>query len=230
MYTFDKQKLIRRAIFGLLLVACALLQHTRGAFLHIGNVHAWLLVPAVVAIAMQERAVPATLFGAFAGALWDYAHTGADGAFAFWFALLAFVCSTLVTFWVRNNLPAALVLSGSAVPERLAWAPTTGLAAVVARVMPATQPTRWTERSTRADAAAMALRAASPVSRFIMAAVVAGEDPEIAAKNALATIVTYARPPLTRRKNKLMRSTKFLLRPPSVIRFPQRMNSGIAIS
>ncbi len=114
MYTFDKQKLIRRAIFGLLLVACALLQHTRGAFLHIGNVHAWLLVPAVVAIAMQERAVPATLFGAFAGALWDYAHTGADGAFAFWFALLAFVCSTLVTFWVRNNLPAALVLSGAA--------------------------------------------------------------------------------------------------------------------
>lgn len=114
MFTFDKQKLLRRAIFGLLLVACALLQHTRGAFLHLGTVHAWLLVPAVVAVAMQERSVPATLFGAFAGVLWDYAHVGADGFFALWFALLGFLCSTLVTFWVRNNLPAALVLSGGA--------------------------------------------------------------------------------------------------------------------
>ena len=114
MYTFDKQKLLRRAIYGLLLVVCALLQHTRGAFLHVGNIHAWLLVPAVVAVAMQEQAVPATLFGAFAGVLWDYAHVGADGVFALWFALLAFVCSTLVTFWVRNNLPAALMLSGAA--------------------------------------------------------------------------------------------------------------------
>ena len=63
-----------------------------------------------------------------------------------------------------------------------------------------------------------------------IAAVVAGEEPEIAAKNALAAIVTYARPPLKRRKNRLMKSTSFLLRPPSPIRLPQRMNSGIAIS
>ena len=114
MSTFDKQKLLRRAIYGLLLIVCAPLQHTRGAFVHFGPVHAWLLVPAVAAIAMQEHAVPATLFGAFAGVLWDYAHTGADGFFALWFALLGFLCSTLVTFWVRNNLPAALVLSGGA--------------------------------------------------------------------------------------------------------------------
>lgn len=114
MYTFDKQKLLRRAIFGLLLVVCALLQHTRGAFLHFGSVHAWLLVPALVAVAMQERSVPATLFGAFAGVLWDYAHTGMDGFFALWFALLAFLCSTLVIFWVRNNMSAALVLCGAA--------------------------------------------------------------------------------------------------------------------
>ena len=114
MYTFDRQKLFRRAIFALLLAACALLQHTRGAFVHIGSVHAWLLVPAVVAVAMSERAVPATLFGAFAGVLWDYARVGVDGFFALWFALVAFLCSTLVTCWVRNNLPAALVLSGAA--------------------------------------------------------------------------------------------------------------------
>ena len=114
MYTFDKQKLLRRVIFGLLLVVCALLQHTRGAFVHFGSVHAWLLVPALVAVAMQERSVPATLFGAFAGVLWDYARVGADGFFALWFALVAFLCSTLVTYWVRNNLPAALVLSGAA--------------------------------------------------------------------------------------------------------------------
>ena len=114
MRTFEKQKLLRRTLYALLLVGCALLQHTRGAFLHFGNVHAWLLPVAVILIAMQERSVPALLFGAFAGVLWDYAGVRADGFFAFWFALLAFVCSTLVTFWVRNNFQAALLLCGCA--------------------------------------------------------------------------------------------------------------------
>ena len=114
MRTFEKQKLLRRALYALLLVGCALLQHTRGAFLHFGNVHAWLLLVALIPIAMQERSIPALLFGAFAGVLWDYAGVRADGFFAFWFALLAFVCSTLVTFWVRNNFRAAMLFSGGA--------------------------------------------------------------------------------------------------------------------
>ena len=114
MRTFDKQTLLRRTIYGLLLMLCALLQHTRGVFLHFGAVHAWLLAVAVVLISMQEKSVPALLFGAFAGVLWDYAGVQKDGFFAVWLALLAFVCSTLVTFWVRNNFRAALLLSGCA--------------------------------------------------------------------------------------------------------------------
>ena len=110
MRTFDKQTLLKRVIYMALLVVCALLQHTKGAFFHLGAVHAWLLVPAVVAIAMHERSVPAMLFGALAGALWDYAAVGPDGFFTLWFAVLAFGVSTVVTFWVRNHLRAGLLL------------------------------------------------------------------------------------------------------------------------
>lgn len=114
MRTFDKQKLLQRTVFGLLVVLCALLQHTRGAFFHIGFVHAWLLVPVVVCIAMQEKRLPAGLFGAFAGVLWDCASVGADGWYAVWLFVLGFVCSTLVALWIRNNARAALLLCGGA--------------------------------------------------------------------------------------------------------------------
>jgi len=114
MRTFDKQKLLRRGIFGLLVVLCALLQHTKGAFFHIGFVHAWLLVPVVVCIAMHEKRLPAGLFGAFAGVLWDCASAGADGWYAVWLFVLGFLCSTLVALWIRNNARAALLLCGGA--------------------------------------------------------------------------------------------------------------------
>ncbi len=114
MRTFDKQKLLRRGIFGLLVVLCALLQHTKGAFFHIGVVHAWLLVPVVVCVSMHEKRLPAGLFGAFAGVLWDCASVGADGWYAVWLFLLGFSCSTLVALWIRNNARAALLLCGGA--------------------------------------------------------------------------------------------------------------------
>ena len=110
MRTFDKQKLLRRVVFGLLVVLCALLQHTKGAFFHIGSIQAWLLVPTVVCIAMHEKSVPACLFGAFAGVLWDCASVGADGWYALWLTVLGFGCSTLVALWIRNNLKSAMLL------------------------------------------------------------------------------------------------------------------------
>ena len=114
MRTNRKQLILRRTLYALLLVLCALLQHTRGAFLHFGDVHAWLLPVAVVLIAMREKMVPALLFGALAGALWDYGSVRADGFFAVWLALIGFCCSALVAFWVRDSFRAALVLCGGA--------------------------------------------------------------------------------------------------------------------
>ncbi len=114
MRTNRKQLILRRTLYALLLVLCALLQHTRGAFLHFGDVHVWLLPAAAVLIAMQEKMVPALLFGALAGVLWDYGSFRADGFFAVWLAFVAFCCSVLVAFWVRSNYRAALLLSGGA--------------------------------------------------------------------------------------------------------------------
>ena len=62
-----------------------------------------------------------------------------------------------------------------------------------------------------------------------IAAVVAGHDPEIAAKIIEEPTETIASPPVKRLKKRFTKSTSFFDNPPAVIRFPARMKNGIAI-
>ena len=110
-FTFEKELYIKRAIFALLVVLAALLQHTAGSAFSIGYAKAWILVPLVVAISMYEKSVVAMLFGVFAGILWDFASVSGDGFFAIVLCVCGFVCSMLVSFIIRNNLPACLILT-----------------------------------------------------------------------------------------------------------------------
>lgn len=110
-FTFEKELYIKRAIFALLVVGVALVQHTVGSFISISTARAWLMVPLVVAISMYEKSVVAMLFGVFGGILWDFATVSGDGFFAIMLCVCCFVCSTLVSFVMRNNLPACLILT-----------------------------------------------------------------------------------------------------------------------
>ncbi len=110
--TFEKERTIKRAVFALLVLLTALFQHTKGAFPTIGGAAAWLMVPLLSAIALQESSVAAMAFGVFGGLLWDVASPAADGYFAIMFCILTFVSSTLASFLLQRNLPTCLLVTG----------------------------------------------------------------------------------------------------------------------
>src|SRR5699024_316803 len=63
-----------------------------------------------------------------------------------------------------------------------------------------------------------------------IAAIVAGPDPDIAAKNILAKTVTIARPPVINPINTLAKFNNRLDIPPVLINTPAKIKNGIAIS
>ena len=58
---------------------------------------------------MFEREVPAAVFGAFAGALWDVS-SGVDGFNTLVLMVLCAVCSLLISHLMRNNIVTATAL------------------------------------------------------------------------------------------------------------------------
>jgi hypothetical protein len=62
-----------------------------------------------------------------------------------------------------------------------------------------------------------------------MADTVAGPDPEIAAKNIHARVVTIASPPVRKPTRLLAKFNRRLETPPYLIRFPARIKKGMAI-
>lgn len=92
-------------------VISALLQHTPFFRLDIGSLSPMLLVPFVVCVAMYERSIPGLIYGFIAGALWDFASTGADGMFTLMLSTIGFGLGIIITFYIRNRLISAVALS-----------------------------------------------------------------------------------------------------------------------
>ena len=95
----------------LVMVLTALIQHTPDFNFSLGNLSPMLLVPFTVCVAMYERSTTGLLFGLFAGALWDFASSGADGMFTLMLACIGFGVGVLITFMLRNRLVTAVFLS-----------------------------------------------------------------------------------------------------------------------
>lgn len=102
---------IRRVLFVLVAVLSALIQHTPGFNLSIGLISPMLLVPFVVCVAMYERTLTGLAFGVLAGALWDFASTGADGMFTLMLSTIGFGTGVIITFYIRNRLVSAVALT-----------------------------------------------------------------------------------------------------------------------
>ena len=113
-YGDNKPKYIRWAIFSALLVLSVLLQNSVGGLLEFFGVRVFLCIPFCVAIAMFEREVPAAIFGAVAGALWDVS-SGADGFNTIILMALCAVSSLLISHLMRNNFITALVLGAGSI-------------------------------------------------------------------------------------------------------------------
>ncbi|MGN1316010.1 MAG: hypothetical protein ACI4VW_03015 [Acutalibacteraceae bacterium] len=108
-YGDNKPKYIRWAIFCLLLTSAVLLQNSYGGLTEILGARIFISIPLCVMISMFEREVPAAVFGAFAGALWDVSG-GVDGFNTFILMILCAVCSLLISHLMRNNVVTAMAL------------------------------------------------------------------------------------------------------------------------
>ena len=113
-YGDNKPKYIRWAIFGVLLMISVLLQNSVGGLLDFLGVRVFLSIPLCVAIAMFEREVPAAIFGAFAGALWDVS-SGVDGFNTIILMAVGAVCSLLISHLMQNNIITSLVLGAGSI-------------------------------------------------------------------------------------------------------------------
>lgn len=107
----NKNLYIRRALFIVLIALTAVFQHTDGAVPSIFGAKAFLLIPLTVCIAMNEKSMGGLSFGIIAGVLWDFATVRGDGFYAVVLALAGFTAGAAVTYLVRNNVFAALLLS-----------------------------------------------------------------------------------------------------------------------
>lgn len=107
----SKEMGIRRVLLVLVAVVTAIIQHTPGFSFSIGTLSPMLLVPFVVCVAMYERSLTGLAYGVLAGALWDFASTGADGMFTLMLATIGFGTGIIITFYVRNRLFSAFVLT-----------------------------------------------------------------------------------------------------------------------
>ena len=101
----------RRLFLLIVIVLTAIIQHTPGFNIRIGTLSPMLLVPLAVSIAMHERSVAGLSYGLVAGALWDFASSGADGMYTLMLTTIGFAVGIIVTLYVRNRLVSALVLS-----------------------------------------------------------------------------------------------------------------------
>lgn len=108
-YGDNKPKYIRWAIYGFLLTVAVLLQNSYGGLTEIFGARIFISIPLCVMISMFEREVPAAVFGAFAGALWDVSG-GVDGFNTFLLMTLCAVCSLLISHLMRNNIVTAMAL------------------------------------------------------------------------------------------------------------------------
>lgn len=109
----NKKLYIRRAAFFVLILFTAAFQHT-GLFLpEIFSLRAMPLIPLCVCIAMFERSMGGLVFGAFCGVLWDAASAVGDGFFSVCLACVGFMTGLVITHYMRNNILASLIISGT---------------------------------------------------------------------------------------------------------------------
>ena len=110
----NKNLYIRRALFAFLIIITASCQHTAGDAFSIFGARAFLLIPLTVTIAMNEKSMGGLSFGLLAGVLWDVATVRGDGFYSVTLALAGFTAGVAVSYIVRNNILASLLLSGGA--------------------------------------------------------------------------------------------------------------------
>lgn len=113
-YGRDKAKIMRRIMYGVLIAVAVLLQNNIAVPVVGFHVRALFVLPLLICISMFEREVPAALFGALGGILWDIS-SGVDGFHALTLSVICAACSIMISHFMRNNIVTSFVLGGSGI-------------------------------------------------------------------------------------------------------------------
>lgn len=106
-----KNNIKRRILLAITIVVTFLLQTTSGFFPAPFGVHACLLVPATVCIAMFEREFSGLFFGLAAGMMLETVSPDSVCFYSVMLTLIGFVTGLLITYLMRNNLVTALIFT-----------------------------------------------------------------------------------------------------------------------
>lgn len=107
----NKNKIIRRVIFAVLMLLTFMFQNTGVLFPSPAGIHALLLLPLTVCIGMFEREFAGLFFGLFAGAMLDAFSSNTICFHSIAFTLFGFTAGALTTYLMRNNFLCALILT-----------------------------------------------------------------------------------------------------------------------
>ena len=80
----------------------------------------FLLIPAIVCLAMFEDVIPSLLFALVFGATWDASSAGRDGVYTLLCGVIAVAVSLSVRYYLRRKTATALLLTGAALAPTLA--------------------------------------------------------------------------------------------------------------
>lgn len=101
----------RRLVLTVMLLVTFLLQTTGGFFPAPLGIHACLLVPATVCIAMFEREFSGLFFGLAAGMALETVSPDSVCFYSVIFTLIGFGSGMLITYLMRNNLVTATIFT-----------------------------------------------------------------------------------------------------------------------
>lgn len=102
-----KEKTIKYLCYCLLIGVGALLQNVGGLWLEIGGARCFWLIPLAIVLGIDEDERIASMFGLFAGLLWDCVSAQHMGFNAVFLMIVCYLLSTLVTYllvstyWVK---------------------------------------------------------------------------------------------------------------------------------
>lgn len=105
-----KIRYLRFAALAALVLLLSVLQNTDGFFPEPFGLHACLLIPVTVSIAIYEHETTGIFFGLFAGLLWDTCSAGGN-YYAIFLVIIAYISGSLVNNIMRINIVTASLLS-----------------------------------------------------------------------------------------------------------------------
>lgn len=106
-----KENIKKRILFAVIILVTFLLQTTDGFFPAPFGIHACILIPATVCIAMFEREFSGLFFGLASGMMLDSVSSDTVCYYSVFFTLMGFVTGMLITYLMRNNLVTALMFT-----------------------------------------------------------------------------------------------------------------------